>query len=189
MAMNGTKAEREARVAALLIEPLAGLSRRRGMSAEDHDRMLGRLAERLAYMSDDNLRGMHDLILRHAGKGVWPAEALIKAWAYDLQLPPPRDCDYARSLIRSAMGRQAREEGWAVELYRIAKRLGPPPNRYVLGQLRDEAATNRRRRLVIRENIEAGRASEQDRAWLAAYHADLAEVDAIQSVAQDGDAA
>lgn len=189
MAMNGTKAEREARVAALLIEPLAGLSRRRGMSAEAHDRMLGRLAEWLAYMSDDNLRGMHDLILRHAGKGVWPAEALIKSWAYDLQLPPPRECNYARSLIRSAMGRQAREEGWAVELYQTAKRLGPPPGRYIISKLRDAAATNRRRRQVIRENIEAGRAGEQDRAWLAAYHGDLAEVDAIQSAAREGDAA
>lgn len=77
------------RVDHLLLEPLDGLGRGRGVSAEKHAAMLGRLRSRLAYMSDQNLRAMQEIILRHAGKGVWPAEGLVKAWAFDLQLPPP----------------------------------------------------------------------------------------------------
>ncbi|WP_347140675.1 hypothetical protein [Paracoccus sp. SSK6] len=40
-----------------------------------------------------------------------------------------------------------------------------------------------------RENIEAGRATNDEKAWLAAWHADLAEIEAIQSAAQEGTAA
>lgn len=189
MAMTGTRAEAEARVDALLLEPLAGLKAQRGMTAEKHEKVLARLRGWLAYMSDENLRGMHDLIVRHAVKGVWPAEGLIKHWATTLQLPPPRECDYARSLIRSAMGRQAMAEGWAVELYQIAKKIGPPPTKYFISGLKDEAESNRRRRNVVRENIEAGRASAEDRAWLERWHEDMAEVEAIQSAPVEGQAA
>lgn len=178
--MTGTKAEREARVDRLLIEPLAGLPRRRGVGAEAHDKMLHRLRERLAYMTDENLRGMHDLILRHAGKG-WPEEAMVKAWAFTLQLPPPQECDYARSLIRSAMGRQALAEGWAVELYDVAKRLGPPPGKYVIRELKEAAERSQHRRKVIAENIRSGLASEDDKRWLAHWHRELQEIEAIQS--------
>lgn len=189
IAMTGTKAEAKARVDVLLVTPLAGLARKRGMSAEKHDEMLERLRVRLAYLSDQNLRGMGDLILRQAVKGIWPDEALIKAWAYALQCPPPRECDYAISLIRSAMGRQARDEGWAVELFQVAKRLGPPPGRYIIRQLRDEAEQNRRRRVLISENIQAGLASAVDRAWLAEWHQDMAEIEAIQLGKAEGQVA
>lgn len=185
MVTTGTKAEAEARVETLLMEPLAGLKAQRGMSAEAHAKTLARLRGWLAYMTDENLRGMHDLIVRHAVKGIWPAEGLIKHWAAALQLPPPRECDYARSLIRSAMGRQAKAEGWAVELYQIAKKIGPPPTKYFISGLKEEAVANRRRRLSITERIETGRDGADDRAWLAAWHQDMAEIEAIQSAVSD----
>lgn len=187
--MTAGTADARARVDALLLEPLVGLARKRGLSAEKHEAMLDRIRGRLAYMTDANLRGMVDLILRHAAKGVWPDEALIKAWAYALQCPPPRECDYAMSLIRSAMGRQARDEGWAVELFQIAKRLGPPPGRYIIRQLKDDAEQNRRRRTLISENIQAGLASAEDAAWLNEWHQDMAEIEAIQSGRAEGQAA
>ena len=186
MAMTGARTEAEVRVEALLLEPLAGLKAQRGVTAEKHEKMLTRLRGWLSYLSDENLRGMHDLIVRHAVKGLWPGEGLIKHWATTLQLPPPQECDYARSLIRSAMGRQATAEGWAVELYQIAKKLGPPPGKYFISGLKDEAEDNRRRRQRISERIGYGDASAEDRHWLAAWHHDLAEIEAIQSAVSDG---
>ncbi|TWI34915.1 hypothetical protein [Paracoccus sulfuroxidans] len=50
--MTGTKADREARVDRLLIAPLAGLPRRRGVSAEAHEKMLHRLRDRLGALID-----------------------------------------------------------------------------------------------------------------------------------------
>lgn len=191
--MTGTVAEREARVEGLLIEPLAGLARKRGVGAEAHDKMLHRLRRRLAYMSDANLRGMVDLILRHAGKGTWPDAALVEAWALNLQVPPPSDEEwsYPRTLMQSALGRQAMAEGWAFELYETAKRLGPPPNRYVTRDLKEDAEKNQHRRKVITENIGAGLASEADKRWLAYWHREMQEIEAIQSASasKSGDAA
>lgn len=187
--MIGTKAAQEARVEAQLLEPLTGLKRARGVGGEAHDRMIGRLRSFLAYMSDENLRGMHDLILRHAVKAAWPEEGLIKFWAFTLQLPPPRDSSYACSLIRSAMGRRAMSEGWAVELFQIAKRIGPPPGKYIIRQLKDEAESNRRRRVIIEERNRAGMSSKEEQDWLAAWLADLTEIEAIQSAPEDEAAA
>lgn len=188
--MSGVNAEMRARVDMLLMQPLAGLARKRGISAEAHDKALARLRDWLSYMSDDNLRAMVDLIARHAVKGVWPEEGLVRAWAMTLQCPPPRDSAYAQSLIKSAMGRQAMAEGWAVELFQIAKKLGPPPGKYIITRLKQDADSNRHKRRVIRENIEAGRATLAEKEWLAIWHQDLAEIEAIQTaVTEEGTAA
>lgn len=188
--MSGCNAEMRARVDMLLMQPLAGLARRRGTSAEAHDKALARLRDWLTYMSDDNLRAMVDLIARHAVKGVWPEEGLVRAWAMTIQCPPPRDSAYAQSLIKSAMGRQAMAEGWAVELFQIAKKLGPPPGKYIITRLKQDADSNRHKRKVIHENIEAGRATLAEKQWLSAWHEDLAEIEAIQTaVTEEGTAA
>ncbi|MDN5567697.1 MAG: hypothetical protein L0G27_02915 [Paracoccus sp. (in: a-proteobacteria)] len=188
--MTGVNAQARARVEMLLMQPLAGLARKRGTSAEAHDKAMVRLRDWLTYMSDNNLRAMVDLIARHAAKGVWPEEGLIRSWAMTIQCPPPRDSAYAQSLIRSAMGRQAMSEGWAGELFQIAKRLGPPPGKYIITRLKQDADSNRHKRRVIRENIEAGRATLAERQWLTVWHEDLAEIEAIQSaVSEEGDAA
>lgn len=168
-----------------LLEPLAGLVRRRGVSAVDHDRMLARLVERLAYMDAAHLAGLAEVILRHASGGgvkvlpVWPEVGVVLAWAIALQVPPPHESDYARSLMRSAMGQQARDEGWMVELYQIAKRIGPPPGKYIIAKLRDAASEARRRRERVRDRIDAGSATPEEAHWLAAWHADQAEAGAL----------
>ena len=176
-----------------LIEPLAGLPRKRGVAKSDHALDLAKLTVALAYMTPANLRGLCELVLRHsAGKPplgktapCWPDVAWVRTWAMALQQPPPRKSDYAQSLIRSAMGRQALDGGWLVELFQIAKRIGPPPGRYLLHKLREEAGANTRRRLLVREKIERGVASPEEQAWLAQWWADLTDCEAIQSAQMD----
>lgn len=178
-----------ARVDALLFEPLAGLARPRGVSAEDHAKALGRLRSALAYMTDANLAGMVDLIARHAVKGAWPGEGLVRTWAFTLQTPPPFLCDYAKSLVRSEMGRKAAAEGWAVELFQIARRIGPPPGRYIIRELKGEAESNVRKRAVIAAQIEAGTADPALAAWLRQYEADAVTVAEILAAKDEGQAA
>ena len=162
---------------AVLIEPLVqgGMKRRKGVAEADHDKMLAGLAEHLAYLPSEQLAGLRDLIIRLSdGKngGMWPDKVMILKWAWAMQPPPPSENTYAQSLIRSAMGRQAHDEGWVVELYRTAIRFGPPPNRYVLSQLRAEAEDNQRRRERAREFNAVGKATREEAGWLEAWHRD-----------------
>jgi hypothetical protein len=172
-----------ARVRALLIAPLAGLARHKGQSLKDHDRAMKAMVERLAYMGELQLRGLAELVLRNAGmtklRPSWPEVGVIIAWAYALQVPPPRDSDYVRSLMRSAMGARARDEGWMVELFRAAVRFGPPPGKYLEGQLKDEARDNVARLARVRERNHAGQASVEDMRWLARWHDDWREAEAL----------
>ena len=85
------------------------------------------------------------------------------------------------------MGRQALAEGWGVELFQVAKKLGPPPGKYIVSRLKLDADNNRHRRRVIRENIEAGRATPDEKRWLEGWHAELAEIEAIQSAVEEGE--
>jgi len=173
-----------ARVRRLLIEPLVeqGMSRKRSMSVAEHERCLDKLTDYLGYLSDANLAAIGDLVVRFAEgerKNIWPDVVTIRNWAWRLQDPPPRVSPYPASVMRSAMGRRAFDDGYAVELYRIARRLGPPPGKYVIAKLRDEARENRRRRDLIAERQARGAAAPDDLAWLERYQADEQEALAI----------
>ncbi len=120
-------------------------------------------------MSRQNLRGLCEMALKQA-RGVWPEPALLLSWAYGLEQPPPQRSDYVASLLRSAAGREARDGGYLVELMRMARRLGPPPGRYMISKLREEAADNARRRAGLRQMLERGSSlRREDHAWLEAY--------------------
>ncbi|MGV6840579.1 MAG: hypothetical protein ACWA40_10340 [Planktomarina sp.] len=176
------------------VDPLIqmGLVKKRSMKADDHQAMIARLVAKLDYMSEGNLRGLQQYVIRLAGgkeRNCWPAEVSILRAAYNLQPPPPRQSNYAQSLIASAMGRKAADEGWLVELFQIAKAMGPPPGKYVIATLKEKADENRRQRARIREWIETGRANAAERAWLDRYHQDLAECEAIIKAGSERDVA
>lgn len=165
----------EARVRDELFGRLDGLARPKGLTIEAFERMRGAVMRKLAYMKPENLAGLAELIIRHAHNGVMPREALILHWAFTLEVPPPRESDYVASVMRSAMGRAALEGGYAVEMMRTAARLGPPPGRYQISKIKEDAAQNARRRDEMRalvERCEGLRQSDQE--WLDRYHADLA---------------
>lgn len=181
-------------VRSYLIDGLAqmGMVRKRSVRQVDHDKFLARLVDRLSYMSPDNLAGLRQYVVRLAGgKGSneWPAEVAIYQAAYVIQPPPPRQSDYAQSLIRSALGRRASDEGWLVELFQVARRMGPPPGRYIISKLKEEADANRRRRARIAEYLAQGSASPDDVGWLDRYHFDLAECSAIIEAREEAETA
>lgn len=178
------KAAGRARVTELLILPLAGLKRPHGLAAAEYDR----LCDKLAYMTEDNLRAICELVLRTAfdgkppvpGKpGRCPAPAVIQSWGFNLQSPPPSGSDYLPSIMRSVLGREARDGGWHVELYRHARRVGPPPQRYLRAQLIEAAADNLRQLERVRERIAAQRMMPGDRRWLDEWHDDLRMAEAL----------
>jgi hypothetical protein len=187
-----------ARAKRLLTGPLAGLARPRGVAAATHAAELDRLARKLSYMDAAALAGLCDLVLHHAGAvalprkamPVCPPLAMVQAWAYALAAPPVNVSDYPASVLRSAMGRRAYDAGYGVELFRMARRMGPPPGAYSLMQLREEAVENRRRREALRVEIAAGRGVPPNwLAWLDAWHADAVLVEGLIAEGDDRRAA
>ncbi|MFD2175927.1 hypothetical protein [Rhodobacter lacus] len=180
--MGQERGRSEARVRAELLEPMSGLKRGRKVTVEKHERDQALIARKLSYMSAENLRGLCEMALKQA-RGVWPDTALLLSWGYGLEAPPPRQSDYVSSLMRSTAGRAARDGGYLVELMWMAKKLGPPPGRYLISKLREEAADNARRRAGLRRMVERGTSlRREDQAWLDAYHADLALAEAMMGM-------
>lgn len=194
----GTAESGAARVRRILIEPLSGLARPRRVSEAQHRDNLDRLARKLSYMDEPQLRGLAEFCLGFAGAAgtrarvvpQCPADGLILSWAYGLQPPPVRRSDYFASVLRSVMGRRCYDSGMGVELLRMCRRFGPPPQAYSMVQMRDEAAENRRRRDALRRAVEAGQAlsPDQDR-WLKGWHEDAQVVAELVAEGDDRRAA
>jgi hypothetical protein len=160
-----------------LIHPLerAGMRKQRRMTADAHNEMLIRLADRLAYLREDQLRGLVPVLTRHAkGKecNEWPDEVAIVKWAYGIEPPPFRQNDYVLSVLRSRAGAVAKDNGYLVELLLAAQKLGPPFSKVNTERLRREgqqAAKERdrlRRRLARGDDVPLER-----RQWLDWYGA------------------
>lgn len=163
-----------ARVRRVLVGPLeaGGMVRKRGVKLEDHDKRIDALCGRLEYMSERGLEGLRMHLIRVAGaRNQWPDQNCILSAAWAIEVPPPRDNAFAVSLMHSQMGRDAREGGWHVELYDLARRIGPPPNRYSIKKLKEKSEENRDRVLRVSERIERGRATPDDRRFLDWYQA------------------
>ena len=188
-----------ARVRRVLIAPLLGLARPRGITDTAHRDNLDRLARKLSYMPEPELAALAELCLGHAGQlagaaisrlrvgtPVCPQDAMILAWGYALCAPPVGQSNYAESVVRSVMGQRAYDAGYAVELLRHARRFGPPPGAYLVTQLQDEARGNAARRAALRIEVEAGNSlGPAQSQWLAAWHSDAATVARLLA---DGDA-
>lgn len=191
------RAEGRALVRHYLIAALEGLGPRRGQAVEAMRAEQAAVAERLCYMAPENLRALAECALRMAGvlkagpkqAPAWPEPAQIYAWAFVLQFPPPRSSDYVPSLMRSRMGDEAMDGGWHVQLYRHARRGPPPPNDYIKSKLREEADDNRRLLTRVVERVAAGMETPDDRRWLAAWHRDKAEAEALVDMGRGARAA
>jgi hypothetical protein len=165
------------RVREYFIHPMeqAGFVRKRGVSVDDHNKFLKRLERRLAYLDVIHLKGLFEFSVelgRGILKNVWPVEQTLVHAAHRLQKPPPQTDDYVISVIKSQMGIDAQAGGYLVELFQIARRTGPPPTKYFLRKLSEEAVENRRREEIVLRNRSLGRAHPDELAWLTAYQLD-----------------
>lgn len=174
----------KAMVNQILLKPLSALPAPRGVSSDDYDR----LAERLAYLSQESLSGLAEYALRHSGtarltKGGSrrPMPDLLRSWAYAIQPPPPHESEYVGSVMRSVLGEEARDGGWHVQLYRHLRRFGPPlaKSEYAKQQLRSQAERDQRELVRVRERLGVGQQSREDRMFLSAWHDDLRNAEAL----------
>lgn len=164
------------RVQVHLVGPLEakGMVRKRGCSVEEHERFVATICARLAYMTERNLMALADVVERYAGgkqRDVWPSEVSICNWACRLQVPPASQSRFVRTYLQSAAGDAAAAGGYLVELLAHLKKMGTPPNDYVLAQMRADADANRRRLDNIPRDHAQGRASPSDLAWMRDYMA------------------
>lgn len=164
----------KARVRAVLIEPLeqGGMKRPRGVTAQGHDAFLNKVATELRHMSEGALKGLREYLITVAGeKSVWPGLNFVLAKAWALEPKPPRNSDYAKSIVRSAMGRAAKAGGYLPELFSEARRLGPPSTKLQVAKLEQLAEDNRHQERVIEQRRARGIHRPEDNEWLAHYRA------------------
>ncbi|MGP3699205.1 hypothetical protein [Rhodobacter sp. NSM] len=183
--MSGAKAEDRARVKALVVDRLdqAGMARKRGVPAAAHEATMGRICERLAYMSDDNLMTLAETLIDSAPDGVWPSEIVIQQFARSLQEPPPAERRIVSSWLASIEGPKAEAGGHLVELYRWLLKHPRPPLAMDLREIRDQAVENARRCELTRDRIDRETASPEDRVWLEQY---LRDRDAARALVDAG---
>ncbi|WP_407496824.1 hypothetical protein [Pseudooceanicola sp. MF1-13] len=184
----------KARVRAILIDPLErrGMKRKRNVSQDDHARFLDGLSARLAYMAEDRLAALAEVVERMAtGKlqDIWPSEVTIINNARRLQAPPVSQSRLVRTYLQSAAGDAAEAGGYLVELMAYLKRVGNVPGQYAMDTIRKEADDNAR--MIERVTIERkqGRASPQDLRLMQDYMAALQLCLDIRAAKVKGEAA
>jgi hypothetical protein len=174
---------RLARVRRLLIDPLEGLGFRRkaGVGLDDHRAVMDRLAENVAYLSDDSLRALGEM-LRTKGEGaqrnIWPAPATVYALAELIQRRPIEELPGCLRWFRSVEGPRAKAAGTLVETWQFFHRHKRPPL-HMGRELAAQAADNRRRLTVTDERAAVGRAAPEDVEWCAWYRRQLAHCEAL----------
>ena len=173
------------RVRRFLIEPLEddGFERdhRKGLRKKDHDALMGKCCEKLAYLSDDQL-GQLASILTHCGvgkgKNLWPGWATIRSYAYTIKAPPAKHDDMVRSFLHSRAGEAAKAGGYHVELMffirdkRRAPNLGVRPGGRAsmdVEAMQAHARENARKLERCRQDAGNQRLGDDDAQWLAWY--------------------
>jgi hypothetical protein len=157
----------------------AGLVRAKAVSEQKHADMRGRLVERLAYMTPENLMTLAEAVIDAAGqamgvaRGVWPAEVIIMGYAQGLQRAPLREQRIVTSWFASVEGPVAEAGGYVVELFRFLARHGRPPLPMDLRVIREEADANQRLCGIIRDRIARDACQPDQRAWFESYVTDL----------------
>lgn len=171
------------RVRRILLTPL-GFRFPKGVADADQRRALDRLADELAYMADDRLAALCEMLRSHGGgsaRNFWPDHATFLGFAEVVQ---PRPLDELPALLRwfgSVEGPRAIAEGSLVETWEYVRaRKVPPATPQARAKIAEAAQESARRLNVIAERRSAGLGiSPDDLGWAQWYAALRAHCEAI----------
>ena len=174
-------AKARARVETVLMARLraAGYRKPRGLAQADFDVGLAALADRLAYLTPDNLATLAEAIVDTAALPNWPAERWVLDMAATLQRPPVQHVRVIQSWLGSVEGPKAVARGDLVPLYRFLQRHKRPPVAYEMRKIAEAASADNHRLMIWHERLAIGTLIEADRQALAHHDADLADALAI----------
>ena len=176
-----TPAEARKRVDDLLLSRLraAGYRKPKGLAQADFDTGQGALADRLAYLTPDNLETLAESIVDVAPLPNFPPERWMLDLARSLQPPPPKASRLLSSWLASIEGPRAVMRGDLVQLYRHLRDKKVPPTDWERRQIAERALSDAHDVQLWRDRLARGVISEADRAALARHEADLADALAI----------
>lgn len=193
MAENESKRDRVRR---LLIAPLAedGMRFKHGTPPEKQRSLLDRVADDLAYMSDDGLIALREWMRCH-GEGAercfWPSPVGIISAAERFEQRPLEELPASRRWFASAAGRAALKGNRLVAEYRFWQKYKRPPT-----DPRDQEAVARRaaewasKAERIQDRIGRGLPPLHDDAgWLDWYNAQHERARALVEAGKNGEAA
>lgn len=174
------------RVRRLLIGPMEELGFRKpgDVSREKHRQNMDRLADELAYMSEQGFARLREALRcqgRGKGRDGWPPLACVFSYA---QLAEPRPLDDLPALRRwfaSAAGREAEAQGRLVEEYDFwCAHRRPPVRHSELAGVTERARDNARRLDLALDRMERGvDPGPGEREWAHDYQARKARVRAL----------
>ena len=169
----GTERSNRDRIRDLLFDRL-GFRFARGTDAEKGKAMLNRIADDLAYLSDESLAALLAM-LRTKGEGTarcfWPPRATFLAIAEYIQPRPVEDIPALCSWFGSVEGPKAAANGILVETFLfIEARKLPPVADGAMRQITAQARENARRLLIVDERTAAGLSVAPDELAFARWY-------------------
>lgn len=186
------QASGEKRVKSTLIEPLQrlGLTRPTTLNAAKFQDMLNELAQRLAYLSEENLLALSDWVQANPGGpngDRFPIALKILAEARKVQQPDGGPSPLIRSVFGNALGQEALAAGWAPELLLNLRKFRKWPGGFTVSQIRDSAHDALRRLEDIEMRLTRGReVSPDDAAWRHKRRAQLQKCQDIADLVKTG---
>lgn len=138
------QAEGEARVKAMLVEPLlnSGLGKPGHLTKERFEAMLEEVCQKLAYMDAVSLAALAEEAPALAGgkaRDRFPLATVLLPRGAEIKAPPDDGSPLMRAVFAHGLGQDALAQGWAPELLRWLRKNRRWPNAYVLTQLRQDA--------------------------------------------------
>lgn len=134
-----------------------------------------------AHLSEESLLTLADEVLSVAAsaKGVCPSELVMRSMVDGKEPRPFEMAPIVTSWLASIEGPKAEAAGYEGQLFRHLRNHSRPVMAHDLTTVRLQAEKDRQREDVIRERMDRGRATDDERGWLGAMVEDRRRARAI----------